>query len=258
RRQAGERVDRGNRADRGLLGGVMGKCGVLLAMMLAFFALDVLQFIIFGDDDTSTEPLTYWSSGNGGGGRVDHVEDATSRVESSWQASEGPAVELRFQAAMDALNTGHLKESYDKFYALYQTSGNLTALAYAGQTQLPLNSTRGAELLELAANQGEPHAQFMLGLYYSNNRGDPYRITNPGEHEKDYGKGILYLYASSTAGHTGALMTMGYRHLFGYGVPRNCETAAMNYIEIAQRIAHIYSTGLPQAVELVRLNLQGV
>lgn len=29
-------------------------------------------------------------------------------------------------------------------------------------------------------------------------------------------------------------------------------------VQIAQRIAHIYSTGLPQAVELVRLNLQGV
>ncbi|KAF4700819.1 Sel-1 suppressor of lin-12-like, partial [Perkinsus olseni] len=192
RRQAGERVDRGNRADRGLLGGVMGKCGVLLAMLLAFFALDVLQFIIFGDDDNSTEPLTYWSSGNGDGGRIDHVEDATSRVESAWQASEGPAVELRFQAAMDALNTGHLKDSYDKFYALSQSSGNLTALAYAANG-----------------------ARFMLGLYYSNNRGDPNRIANPGEHEKDYGKGILYLwaaYASSTAGHTGALMTMGYRH----------------------------------------------
>lgn len=43
---------------------------------------------------------------------------------------------------------------------------------------------------------------------------------------------MLLRYASSTAGHTGALMTMGYRHLYGYGVPRNCETAAMNYIEV--------------------------
>ncbi len=31
---------------------------------------------------------------------------------------------------------------------------------------------------------------------------------------------VLYLYAASTAGHPGALMAMGYRHLHGYGVPQ--------------------------------------
>ncbi|CAK9015123.1 unnamed protein product [Durusdinium trenchii] len=66
---------------------------------------------------------------------------------------------------------------------------------------------------------------------------------------------VLYLYAASTAGHPGALMAMGYRHLHGYGVPQACSTAALNYIDVAKGVASIYSSGMPQAVELVRLNL---
>ena len=32
-------------------------------------------------------------------------------------------------------------------------------------------------------------------------------------------------------------------------------TAALNYIEVAKSITEIYSSGMPQAVELIRLNL---
>lgn len=34
-----------------------------------------------------------------------------------------------------------------------------------------------------------------------------------------------------------------------------CTTAALNYIDVAKGVASIYSSGMPQAVELVRLNL---
>jgi TPR repeat protein len=66
---------------------------------------------------------------------------------------------------------------------------------------------------------------------------------------------ILYLYAASTAGHPGALMAMAHRHDQGLGVPKICSTAALNYIEVAKSITEIYSSGMPQAVELIRLNL---
>jgi TPR repeat protein len=64
-----------------------------------------------------------------------------------------------------------------------------------------------------------------------------------------------YSYAASTQGHIGALMGMGYRHMEGYGVPQSCTTAALNYVEVAKQITAIYSAGMPQAVELIRLNL---
>ena len=65
-------------------------------------------------------------------------------------------------------------------------------------------------------------------------------------------------------------MAMGYRHLHGYGVPQAsekllgsrapsarpqaCTTAALNYIDVAKGIASIYSSGMPQAVELPALH----
>eukprot|EP00971_Amphidinium_carterae_P210193 4170205-Amphidinium_carterae.2 len=58
-------------------------------------------------------------------------------------------------------------------------------------------------------------------------------------------------------GHLGALMAMGHRHALGYGVPKSCSTAALNYVEVAKRVAHVYSSGMPQAIELVRLGVDG-
>lgn len=68
---------------------------------------------------------------------------------------------------------------------------------------------------------------------------------------------VLYMYAASLAGHPGALMAMGYRHSQGYSVPQSCATASLNYIEVAKRVSEIYSAGMPQAVELVRLGVDG-
>ena len=44
-------------------------------------------------------------------------------------------------------------------------------------------------------------------------------------------------------------------HKEGFDVPKICSTAALNYVEVAKAITEIYSTGMPQAVELIRLNL---
>ena len=35
-----------------------------------------------------------------------------------------------------------------------------------------------------------------------------------------------------------------------------CTTAALNYIDVAKGIASIYSSGMPQAVELLRLHVE--
>merc|ERR1719512_388707 len=78
-----------------------------------------------------------------------------------------------------------------------------------------------------------------------------------GDLRRNEALSILYLYAASVGGHPGALMAMGFRHAHGYGVPKACGTAALNYIEVARRIADVYSAGMPQAVELVRLGVDG-
>ncbi|CAJ1368288.1 unnamed protein product [Effrenium voratum] len=114
---------------------------------------------------------------------------------------------------------------------------------------LPRNLTKAKELFEDAAEKGDPDAQYNLAILHA---------SLPARNEdlrRNEALAVLHLYAASTAGHPGALMAMGYRHLHGYGVPQACTTAALNYIDVAKGIASIYSSGMPQAVELVRLNL---
>ena len=114
---------------------------------------------------------------------------------------------------------------------------------------VPRNRTLALELAQQAAEMGNADAQYHLGMSHFSIRMDQ------GEFEHEEAKGILYSYAASTQGHIGALMGMGYRHMEGYGVPQSCTTAALNYVEVAKRITAIYSAGMPQAVELIRLNL---
>lgn len=111
------------------------------------------------------------------------------------------------------------------------------------------NLTKATELFQQAADAGNSDAQFNLGVLYG-------ATHEPDEDpRKREALAVLHLYAASTAGHPGALMAMGYRHMYGYGVPKACQTAALNYIDVAKRIASVYSAGMPQAVELIRLNL---
>lgn len=125
----------------------------------------------------------------------------------------------------------------------------LGELYLVGSSAAPRNLTKAKELFEEAADVGEPDAQYNLAILYAN------MPVENDELRRNEALAVLYLYAASTAGHPGALMAMGYRHLHGYGVPQACTTAALNYIDVAKGVASIYSSGMPQAVELVRLNL---
>lgn len=106
-------------------------------------------------------------------------------------------------------------------------------------------------IISKMASDGNPDAQFLNALIFSN------RFTNVSQYTAEtFPKSVLHLYAASTASHPGALMTMGYRHLKGYGVPKRCETAALNYLEVAKPVANIYASSVPRAVELVRLGIE--
>lgn len=125
----------------------------------------------------------------------------------------------------------------------------LGELYLVGSTVTPRNLTKAKELFEEAASVGEADAQYNLAILYAN------LPVDNDELRRNEALAVLYPYAASTGGHPGALMAMGYRHLHGYGVPQACTTAALNYIDVAKGVASIYSSGMPQAVELVRLNL---
>ncbi|CAE7669945.1 SECA1 [Symbiodinium pilosum] len=82
----------------------------------------------------------------------------------------------------------------------------------------------------LGAELGDPDSQYALGVLYANLLEESSLELQKNE-------------------------AMGYRHSQGLGTPRACGTAALNYIEVARRVAQVYSSGMPKAVELVRLGV---
>jgi len=134
------------------------------------------------------------------------------------------------------------------------SNDDLRCLAFLGEMYVVSasrrNITKAYEKLHAAADQGSADAQYTLGLLYGN------LFTNITSYASNEALALVYLYAASTQGHPGAVMAMGYRHMNGFGVPKVCTTAALNYIEYAKNVTGIYSEGMPQAVELVRLNLE--
>mmetsp|Transcript_68412 Transcript_68412/g.164222 ORF Transcript_68412/g.164222 Transcript_68412/m.164222 type:complete len:715 (-) Transcript_68412:8-2152(-) len=114
----------------------------------------------------------------------------------------------------------------------------------------PRNLTKAMEAFTAAAEAGDANSQFALGALLPN-----MVEGKAAELRRREALSVLYLYAASLAGHPGALMAMGYRHSQGYGVPKSCGTAALNYLEVARKVARVYSSGMPQAIELVRLGV---
>jgi TPR repeat protein len=105
--------------------------------------------------------------------------------------------------------------------------------------------------LEKLAQVGNPHVQYLHGVLLSNKYDNITEYTSG-----NYPLSVLSMYAASVGRDHGALMAMGYRHWKGYGVPKKCETAAMNYLEVAQSVAKIYANTIPRAVELIRLTVE--
>lgn len=136
-------------------------------------------------------------------------------------------------------------------------SEDIRCKTFMGQLYMVLaddhNITKSMEILhEVAREHGDAEAQYTLGVLYGNIFKN---LTAVADFQASEALAVTYLYAASTGGHEGALMAMGYRHLHGLGVPKTCTTAALNYLEVAKKVTGIYSTGMPPAVELVRLNL---
>lgn len=128
-----------------------------------------------------------------------------------------------------------------------------------GAERTTKNLTSALSRFKAAADQGNSDAQYALAIMYTSLKfkdllKNETNVTSEAYRDNE-ALAVLYLYAASVSGHPGALMAMGYRHYQGYGVTKSCDTAALNYIEVAKRIADIYSAGMPQAVELIRLNL---
>lgn len=69
---------------------------------------------------------------------------------------------------------------------------------------------------------------------------------------------FLYLYSAAQGGHVGAKLALGFRHLYGLGVPRRCTVGASYYLHVAREVAEISAVGIPPVAEVVRLDLDSI
>ena len=166
-----------------------------------------------------------------------------SHLESS-QSTLSPDSDILNEAirAYDELDLGR---AYN--YAVECASESAECLGLLAELTFIADRDTGLMKLREQADSGNADSQYLLGVILSN-------VLDHGNNVSTFSLGTLYLYAASTAGHEGALALMGYRHWSGLGTPERCETAALNYVEVAKRVAEVYSSGLPRALELVRLS----
>ena len=163
------------------------------------------------------------------------------------------SADQHFQRGLELLSKGELEPALSRFSSPECKSAKCSSF----KSELDFASANfdwpsyQPVLKQLAGEAGDSDAQFLLATMLSN------RFSNVSEYtSKTLPESVLYLYAASTAAHPGALLAMGYRHLKGYGVPKRCETAALNYLEVAKPVANIYANSVPRAVELVRLGVE--
>lgn len=104
------------------------------------------------------------------------------------------------------------------------------------------------DLLQAAAELGHPDAQHKLGVSYSTG------LSHLELVPIDSGRSLFLEYMSALSGNPEANMVMGFRYLYGIGVPENCQKSALHYEYAANyAVNQINQRGYPMYIEKSRL-----
>ena len=155
-----------------------------------------------------------------------------------------PGEEYKFSSTFDSDLNGSEKGKYHVSDALFELSEILES-SYRNMTAM----SEGFSYLIKAADIGHAGAQHKLAGVYATG------IFGATLVPMDAGKALLLEYMAALGGSAEASMGMGYRHLYGIGVPESCENAKIFY-EIAANIAadQIRKRGLPMHSERVKIS----
>ena len=132
-----------------------------------------------------------------------------------------PALATNFEGGMNALRKGYFKEAISDFSAAMQRGDTDSAvylglLAWHGMGTAQ-DRTGAAKYFAFAAEQGEPLAQYYLGLIYK----DAF--------------GLGHLQSAARSGYAPAQVDLGLRFHAGQGVEVNLEAAAFWYTKAAEQ-----------------------
>jgi len=112
--------------------------------------------------------------------------------------------------------------------------GEIFLHGFHGQRDLEV----AKEYLEQSVALGNVRGQYNIGFMYSLAEDDP--------------MSILHYYFAASGGSLEAQLTLGWRHLQAYGVPKSCETAVNYYKEVATAV--IVDNQLALNLEMIRLS----
>ncbi|KAL0484049.1 SEL1L [Acrasis kona] len=144
------------------------------------------------------------------------------------------------------------------------------------------NLTKSKMYFALSALKGNSHAQFEMGLLYANGAIDHfddlqtvknymvdhwdlsdqtsfnykiYKSLPQQQHSFDPESiSIMHYFASALQGNPNANIALGYRHLYGYGVPKSCKSASIYYRNAADKIQSEFQLGTVPMIDKIRLS----
>lgn len=108
------------------------------------------------------------------------------------------------------------------------TAGALL-LAADGSLQRDISAAVGS--LRRAANEGQPDAHALLGVLHASGLADRHGV------QKSLQRALVHWTVAAGSGNVYASSALGFRHMYGLGVPRDCEVAALYYRKAASAIA---------------------
>ncbi|KAF0717962.1 Aste57867_1988 [Aphanomyces stellatus] len=105
---------------------------------------------------------------------------------------------------------------------------------FYGNGSTPVSSSGANATLaavEVAAAQGLPRAQFLLGIAHATGFWD--------DMPRNDAKAVVQLYFAAAGGDLSANMALGYKHMMGLGVPKSCDAALRYYEVVANRAVSV-------------------
>jgi len=132
--------------------------------------------------------------------------------------------------------------------------GSAEATAIRGEMHMlgegvGLNLTEAVAVLQEAADRGNPTAQTQLAFMYGKG------FHKGGIEHRDEALSLLHYYFAAVGGASEAQLVLGYRHLYGYGVPKSCSAAIKYYSKVAQDVVLTQAErNIAKPIELVRLS----
>eukprot|EP00887_Chlorella_sp_A99_P003160 scaffold9.g3160.t1 len=103
----------------------------------------------------------------------------------------------------------------------------------------PFNAAIAHRLLQKLAELGDPEAQGDLAVHLA--QGIEPLAPNPQQLlfalvQPDLAAALTHYAFAAAAGDPVGQMALGYRHLYGLGVPQSCQTAVLYYVPVAERV----------------------